>query len=100
MRASLTGIKVYKDPRRATLISPAATIRRWPIWQFPRILCAWRSITRIITRVGDEWPKVDYANMAKVDRMVALGLMQLASERRSAEVERESDARYAEAAKK
>ena len=31
-------------------------------------------------RVGDEWPKIDYANMAKVDRMVALGLMRLASD--------------------
>jgi len=30
--------------------------------------------------VGDEWPKVDYVNMAKVDRMVALGLLHLASD--------------------
>src|SRR5262249_19804633 len=27
---------------------------------------------------GDEWPKIDYANMAKVDRMAALGLLMIA----------------------
>ncbi len=29
--------------------------------------------------VGDEWQKIDYANMAKVDRTVAIGLWQLAN---------------------
>ncbi len=29
-------------------------------------------------RPGDEWQKLDYANMAKVDRMVALGLLMIA----------------------
>ena len=29
-------------------------------------------------RVGDEWQKIDYENMAKVDRMIALGLIMLA----------------------
>ncbi len=29
-------------------------------------------------RIGDEWQKIDYENMAKVDRMVALGLILLA----------------------
>jgi Zn-dependent M28 family amino/carboxypeptidase len=31
-------------------------------------------------RVGDEWQKVDYENMAKLDRAVALGLLRLASD--------------------
>ena len=30
-------------------------------------------------RVGDEWPKVDYENMAKIDKMVALGLFNIAN---------------------
>jgi hypothetical protein len=30
-------------------------------------------------RVGDEWQKIDYANMAKLDRAIALGLLHLAS---------------------
>jgi Zn-dependent M28 family amino/carboxypeptidase len=29
--------------------------------------------------LGDEWQKVDYANMAKVDRMIALGLVNIAN---------------------
>jgi len=28
--------------------------------------------------VGDEWPKIDFPNMAKVDRLAALGLMMIA----------------------
>jgi Peptidase family M28 len=31
-------------------------------------------------RVGDEWPKVDYENMAKLDRALAIGLLKLASQ--------------------
>jgi len=31
-------------------------------------------------KVGDEWEKIDYANMANFDRAVALGLLRLASE--------------------
>jgi hypothetical protein len=31
-------------------------------------------------RVGDEWQKIDYANMAQVDRAVALGLLHLGSD--------------------
>jgi len=30
-------------------------------------------------QVGDEWQKIDYENMAKVDRMIALGLLTLAN---------------------
>jgi hypothetical protein len=39
--------------------------------------------------LGDEWPKVDYENMAKVDRMVALGVLKLAND---AEAPRWNDA--------
>jgi hypothetical protein len=28
----------------------------------------------------DDWPKVDYANMARIDRMVALGLQMIAND--------------------
>ena len=31
-------------------------------------------------RAGDKWQKIDYGNMAKVDRMIALGLIMLADE--------------------
>jgi hypothetical protein len=29
--------------------------------------------------LGDEWPKIDYNNMAHIDRMVALGLLDIAN---------------------
>ncbi|MGH9765654.1 MAG: M28 family peptidase, partial [Blastocatellia bacterium] len=35
--------------------------------------------------VGDEWPKVDYENMAKVDRMVGLGLLIIADSEKTPE---------------
>ena len=41
--------------------------------------------------VGDEWQKIDYDNMAKVDRMLALGLIRLADSLRGAEVGLESN---------
>ncbi|MBV9084516.1 MAG: hypothetical protein JOZ62_17720, partial [Acidobacteriaceae bacterium] len=30
-------------------------------------------------RVGDEWQKIDYDNMARVDRMIALCVLNLAN---------------------
>jgi hypothetical protein len=35
--------------------------------------------------LGDEWQKINYANMAKVDRMVALGLLNIANSPRAPE---------------
>ena len=35
--------------------------------------------------LGDEWPKVDYENMAKVDRMVALALLDIANSEKAPE---------------
>lgn len=52
--------------------------------------------------VGDEWPKIDYANMAKVDDAVALGVLHLASDAPAPKwnVTNPSAKKYAEAAKK
>jgi peptidase M28-like protein len=52
--------------------------------------------------VGDEWQKIDYANMAKVDRMVALALMRLASDAPPPQWNESNAAarKYADAAKK
>jgi hypothetical protein len=33
--------------------------------------------------VGDEWQKIDYNNMARVDRMIALGLLRIANSGRA-----------------
>ncbi len=74
-----TGVTVYKDEKRsdpffarsdnqalADLGVPAHTI--CVAFEFPDYHA-----------VGDEWQKLDYENMAKVDRMVALGLIHLAN---------------------
>jgi Peptidase family M28 len=53
-------------------------------------------------KVSDEWQKMDYANMANVDRAVALGLLALASDAAPPVWNESSSAakKYAEAAKK
>jgi Zn-dependent M28 family amino/carboxypeptidase len=53
-------------------------------------------------KVGDEWDKIDYANMAKVDRAIALGLLRLASDAAPPQWNESSRAArpYVEAAKK
>ena len=74
-----TGVNVYKDEKRsdpffarsdnqalADLGVPAHTI--CVAYEFPDYHA-----------VGDEWQKLDYDNMAKVDRMVALGLIHMAN---------------------
>ncbi len=76
----LTGVKVYKSEKNsdpyfarsdnqalADLGVPAHTLG--VAFDFPDY-----------HGVGDEWPKIDYPNMQKVDRMVAVGLMRLASD--------------------
>ena len=77
---ALTGVTVYKDAvlsdkyfgqsdnvALAALGVPAHTMS--VLYEFPDY-----------HKVGDHWQKVDYDNMAKVDRMVALGLIMLANE--------------------
>jgi Zn-dependent M28 family amino/carboxypeptidase len=53
-------------------------------------------------RVGDEWQKIDFANMARVDRAVALGLLRLSSDARPPQWNESNRAarRYSEAARK
>ncbi|HEY6393298.1 MAG TPA: M28 family peptidase [Bryobacteraceae bacterium] len=75
----LTGVKVYKHPRNSDAFFaqsdnlylaeagvPAHTLS--VSFQFPDY-----------HGLGDEWQKIDYDNMAKVDRMVALALVMLAN---------------------
>lgn len=45
--------------------------------------------------VGDEWPKIDYDNMAKVDRMLALGMLMLADNPQAPKWNAEKAGRYA-----
>ena len=47
--------------------------------------------------VGDEWPKIDYDNMAKVDRMLALGMLMIADNPQAPKWNAEKAGRYARA---
>jgi hypothetical protein len=75
----LVGIKVFKHPTKsdsyfsrsdnqalADLGVPAHTLS--VAYEYPDY-----------HRVGDHWDKIDYENMARVDRMVALGLLMIAN---------------------
>jgi len=98
----LTGVKVYKSEKNsdpyfarsdnqalADLGVPAHTLG--VAFEFPDY-----------HGVGDEWPKIDYENMAKVDRMVAVGLLRLASGEAPPQWNEANPAarKYAEAARK
>jgi hypothetical protein len=74
----LAGIKIYKHPRNSDLYfasSDNASLAEAGVpahtlsvsYQFPDY-----------HRPGDEWQKIDYDNMAKVDRMVALAVLMVA----------------------
>jgi peptidase M28-like protein len=75
----LVGVKVFKHPTKsdtyfgrsdnqalADLGVPAHTLS--VAYEYPDY-----------HRVGDHWDKIDYDNMAKVDRMIALGLVMIAN---------------------
>jgi Zn-dependent M28 family amino/carboxypeptidase len=47
--------------------------------------------------VGDEWPKIDYENMARVDRMLALGTLMIADNPQAPKWNAEKAGRYAQA---
>ena len=86
--AQAAGVTVYKNPRNsdayfgrsdnqslAELGIPAHTL--CVAYEFPDY-----------HKVSDSWDKIDYDNMAAVDRAVALGLLRLASDAAAAQVER------------
>ena len=75
----LTGIKVYKNQHNDDLYFGASDNVSLAEAGVPaHTLCVAYEFPDYHA-VGDEWPKIDYANMAKVDRAVALGLVMLAS---------------------
>ncbi len=74
-----TGIRIYKNSRNSErLFQRPATISRWRRLGVPaETLCVAFDYPDYHA-VGDEWQKIDYDNMAKVDRAVALALYLMA----------------------
>jgi hypothetical protein len=98
----LTGIKVYKNEQASDAYFARSDNQALADVGVPaHTLCVAFDYPDYHA-VGDEWPKVDYPNMAKVDRMVAVGLMRLASDEAPPKWNESNPAarKYAEAAKK
>jgi Zn-dependent M28 family amino/carboxypeptidase len=74
-----TGIKVYKHPHNDAAYFAASDNLAFAQAGIPaHTLCVAYEYPDYHA-VGDEWQKIDYSNMAKVDRAVALGVLMLAA---------------------
>jgi len=71
------GVKVYKDDRSDEFFSRSDNQALADVGVPAHTLCVAFEFPDY-HGVGDEWSKLDYENMAKVDRMVALGLLTIA----------------------
>ncbi len=74
----LTGIKLYKDEKRSDPFFARSDNQALADSGIPAHTMAVAYEFPDYHGVGDEWQKLDYENMAKVDRMVALGVWMLA----------------------
>ena len=74
----LTGIKVYKDEKRSDPYFARSDNQALADSGIPAHTMCVAFEFPDYHAVGDEWPKINYENMAKVDRMVTLGIWMLA----------------------
>src|SRR5579883_1114107 len=98
----LTGVKVYKNEKASVAYFARSDNQALADLGVPaHTLCVAFDYPDY-HGVGDEWPKIDYANMAKIDRMVAAGLIELASDAAPPKWNEQNSAasKYAAAAKK
>jgi hypothetical protein len=75
----LTGIKVFKHPTKSDSYFGRSDNQALADQGVPAHTLSVAYEYPDYHRVGDHWDKVDYDNMAKVDRMVALGLLMIAN---------------------
>ncbi|HVT94445.1 MAG TPA: M28 family peptidase [Bryobacteraceae bacterium] len=81
----LTGIRVYKHPKNSDAYFALSDNQALADAGVPaHTLCVAFDYPDY-HGVGDEWTKIDYNNMAKVDRMVAVALLRLANSARAPE---------------
>lgn len=74
-----TGVKVYKNEKNSDPFFSRSDNQSLADAGIPAHTLAVSFEFPDYHQVGDEWQKVDYDNMAKVDRMIALGLMTIAN---------------------
>lgn len=79
----LTGVKVYKHPRNSDAYFALSDNQALADAGVPaHTLCVAFDYSDY-HGVGDEWPKVDYSNMAKIDGTVAVALLRIANSPRA-----------------
>jgi hypothetical protein len=79
MAGKATGVKVYKNEKSSDAFFSRSDNQSLADAGIPAHTLAVAFEFPDYHQVGDEWQKVDYDNMAKVDRMVALGLLTIAN---------------------
>ena len=75
----LTGIKVYKHEQNSDAFFDRSDNQALADQGVPAHTLCTAFVYPDYHGVGDNWEKIDYANMEKVDRMVALGLVMIAN---------------------
>jgi Zn-dependent M28 family amino/carboxypeptidase len=74
-----TGVKVYKDEQGSDPFFDRSDNAQLALKGIPAHTVSTAFEYPDYHGVGDEWPKIDYKNMARVDRMVALAVLNLAN---------------------
>jgi len=74
-----TGVKVYKDSEASDPFFARSDNSALAEHGVPAITLCVAFEYPDYHGLGDEWQKIDYANMARVDRMVAIGLLHMAN---------------------
>jgi hypothetical protein len=74
-----TGVKVYKDSEASDPFFARSDNAALAEHGVPAITLCVAFEYPDYHAVGDQWQKIDYGNMARVDRMVALGLLHMAN---------------------
>lgn len=75
----LTGVKVYSDPEGDSFFARSDNVSFANAGIPAHTMCV-AYVYPDYHGVGDHWDKIDYDNMAKVDRMVAAGLLMIAND--------------------
>ncbi|HEY9230754.1 MAG TPA: M28 family peptidase [Blastocatellia bacterium] len=75
----LTGINVYKHPRNSDAFFSRSDNQALADQGVPAHTLCVAYVYPDYHRAGDHWEKIDYQNMAKVDRCVALALVMIAN---------------------
>ncbi len=74
----MTGVQVYKDDRNSDSYFARSDNQSLADKGVPAHTLSVAFVYPDYHGLGDEWQKIDYTNMAKVDRMIALALVMLA----------------------